>query len=127
MQRTNVTYLKQQIQNAVTTLFLNTSTPAWSDMKFQFYFDKSEKQNPKSNWDEMMFYHILPKKVGQSLTLDEIAEAFTTSTNEIPLFIKIKQIEPLKLYGLIISKRFRKLADIQRHHKDNPLMPLIAD
>lgn len=127
MQRTNVTYLKGQIQKAVTTLFDPTKSINWTDIRFQINFDQNEKQDPKTNWDEIMFHRVLPNKIGQTLTLDEVVESLTTATNEIPLFIKIKSLRPLTLYGLSISKRFRKLADIERHHKDNPLTPLLAD
>jgi hypothetical protein len=127
MQRTNVTYLKGQIQKAVTTLFDQAKTINWADLRFQIDFDQNEKQEPKTNWDEIMFHRVLPNKIGQTLTLNEVADLLITETNEMPLFIKIKSLQPLKLYGLSISKRFRKLADIERHHKDNPLTPLLTD
>lgn len=106
-------------------LFDTSTNIDWAEVKFQITFDVNEKQELKTNWDEMMFYHILPKKVGLILSLEEVADSLTTATNEVPMFIKIKQIKPLILYELLISKRFRKIAEIKNNYNDSQLIHFV--
>ena len=127
MQKTNTAYLRQQLEKAISTLTDNSDNLNWADLSFQIYFDDTEKQDTKTNWDEMMYYRVLPDKIGLPFSLIEICDLLTTATNEIPLFIKIKQTENSKLYKLTISKRFRKLVDIEKHHADNMLRPIVIE
>ena len=118
MNRTNVEFLKNQINRAL-------AVEAEIYSHFRIDFDPTEKADPKTNFDEIMTHWALPKKLNRDLSLDEVCESLVTVHNEIPLWIKLEKVELQKFYQLYISKRFRKIKVIKEWHKENEILPII--
>ena len=118
MNRTNIEFLKTQINRA-----LVDEAEIYSH--FRIDFDPTEKADPKTNLDAIMTHWALPKKLNRDLSLDEVCELLVTAHNEIPLWIKLEKVELQKFYQLFISKRFRKIKVIKEWHKENEILPII--
>ena len=124
MQQSNIEFLSNQIKEAVKR---TSTTDISTTPKFTIEFDEDEKQEPKTNFDEIMYHWALPKKLNQELELSKVCESLVTGMNEMPLWIKLSQEENSNLYRLKISKRFRKKNILKEWHKENEFMPVIIE
>jgi hypothetical protein len=120
MDQANVSFLENQAVKFMSASFGAEHSP---ESLFQVQFDPLERQLPKTNWDEIMFHRVLPMFIGKSLSLHEACRALTNGINEIPLWIRVIEVEKDKLYSLLISKRFRKLKALRDWHQNNQFLP----
>ena len=121
-QRTNIIFIKKQLQKY---LLEKMSIDNVDRIIFYIEFDEDEKQEPKTNFDEIMTHWVLPEIIGKPLNLDEVSEKLVTAKNEIPLWIKIRLNKNGNVIFLYISKRFRKRKIIDKWHESNEYKPLI--
>ena len=126
MEQSNIYFLAMQLLATIKRVsnFPDVATISIPLLKFIIEFDTEEKQESKTNFDEIMYHWALPKKLNQQLGLEETCESLVTGRNDIPLWIKLS-VEDEYLYRLRISKRFRKKNIIKEWHKENDLMPVI--
>ncbi|MPR35122.1 hypothetical protein [Salmonirosea aquatica] len=118
MNRTNVEFLTQQLEKATKRMNSRYST-------FILEFDPNEHQAPKTNMDEIMFYHALPKILEKKLRLEDTANSLVTAFNEIPLWMKLTEDMDEGSYRLFISKRFRKRKVVDEWHGNSDLKPIL--
>lgn len=98
----------------------------FENLKFVIIPSDAPREKPKTNWDEIINWWVLPSNTGIKLSLDQTIEVLGSRQGLMPLWIKLKlQHETLIL--LHISRRFRKLDDIKLFHQDNETMPFIFD
>jgi len=126
MQKSNSSFLKTQLskflsQNEVGNLIVKNT----DQLKYIIEYDSEEKQESKTNSDDIMKYWCLPEKIGIRLELDDVCESLTTHANEIPLWIKVNKTKDVNVLKLLISKRFRKLKIIKERHQTNEYMPIL--
>jgi hypothetical protein len=130
-EKTNVDFLKSQIKKAIQTISENkrsdVSLLSFDNIIFKLQLDINEKQGPKTNFDEIMYYRVLPDKIGSSLTIDEVCDVLTTGKNEIPLYADLTVIEINKAYLVTTSKRFRKRNEVEKYHDNSDLTPFRVD
>jgi hypothetical protein len=119
MQQDKIQFLESQLCKAL-------SVQADTKLQFVVEYDPEEKEEEKSNWDFIMKQFTLKKLIRNTVSLKEACESLVTPVNDIPLWIRIDQSE--KPIRLLISKRFRKLKEVQHWHnqKDNPYLPFIV-
>lgn len=120
MLNTGADFLKGQ---AIKALKAHFQVDNLTELLFQIELDPEDTKELKTNFDEIMNFWVLPKKIGYSISLDDVCNTLTTAKNEIPLWIKITEIEKGRLYRLTSSKRFRKRKVVEEWHKDNSLTP----
>lgn len=124
MDKSNVELLREHTKTALDFLF---NTQYVDEMVFYLEIDHSDDSELKTNMDEIMNFWVLPKQVGKNFSLSEISEILTTATNEIPLWIKLYELEPKRTYKMSISKRFRKIKVIQERHTDSEILPFLKE
>ena len=117
MIKPNEQFLKQQF-------YLAFGEEKAESNKYIIDFDPNENQEPKSNFDEIMVFRVIPDVIGTEMNLHEVCDKLITSRNEIPLWIKAVSMSENKVQ-LLISKRFRKKPIIEEWHQDNQFMPLL--
>ncbi len=126
-EKTNAEYLKQSIKKAIQTISANRESDIallnFDNIRVQLQIDQDETQGPKTNFDEIMHYWVLPNKVGIPMTIDEICNTLTTGSNEIPLYAKISILDINKTYLVTTSKRFRKRKEVEKYHNNSDLTP----
>jgi len=118
MHKSNTELLKKQ-------LLLATSRIHEEFNDYIIEFDPYEKEQPKTNFDEIMNFWVLPNKVGKRLNLENVCDLLVTAHNELPLWIRIDMDFEKKAFLLFISKRFRKIKEINNWHQNNDLRPII--
>ena len=118
MHKSNTEFLKKQ-------LLLATSRLAENFTDYIIEFDPNEKEQPKTNFDEIMNFWVLPDKLGKRLNLEVVCDLLVTANNEMPLWIRIDKDFEKEAYLLFISKRFRKSKEINHWHQNNDLRPII--
>ena len=121
MDRTNTQFLEIQFREILKEIINDID---FDNLIFNINFDPEEVQEPKTNFDEIMFYRVIPKIIDKDLLLDEMCEILVDGKNEIPLWIKLNQLTENK-FQVLISKRFRKKKIIEEWHKDNIYKPII--
>jgi len=130
-EKINAEYLKLQIKKAVQTISENKQSDIallnFDNIKFQLQIDPDERQGPKTTSDDIMYYRVLPDKVGIPLTIDEVCYTLTTGSNEIPLYAKLSILDINKTYLVTTSKRFRKRKEVEKHHTNSDLTPFRVD
>jgi hypothetical protein len=130
-EKTNAEYLKLQILKAIQTISDNHKSDIsllnFENIRIHLQIDQDETQDPKTNFDEIMYYRVLPDKVGIPLTIDEVCYTLTTGRNEIPLYAKLFVLEINKTYGVATSKRFRKRKEVEKYHNHSNLTPFRVD
>jgi len=124
MQKTNIVFIKNQL---IKFLLEKTDIKKIESIKYIVEYDKQEKQEAKTNSDDIMMFWTLPEYIGKSLDIDEVCEKLVTYKNEIPLWIKIKISDNNKNVILSISKRFRKMKIINERHKTNKFRPILEE
>jgi len=122
MYKSNVEFLRKQTEVALMKLYELSFDDT---MLFHLSVDDSEKRELKTNMDEIMNFWVLPKMVGKEFSLSEITELLTTPKNEIPLWVKLSEVEKGRVYQMEISKRFRKLRVIKERHNDSEILPFL--
>jgi len=124
MDKSNVELLRDQTKIALKFLY---NAQYIDEMVFYLEIDPSDNSELKTNMDEIMNFWVLPKQVGKNFSLSEISEILTTATNEIPLWIKLYELEPKRTYKMSISKRFRKIKVVQERHADSEILPFLKE
>ncbi len=90
-------------------------------------YDPTEKQESKTNSDDIMRLWSLPNVIGKQLNLNDVCERLVTYKNEIPLWIKIESTDDNNVLKLLISKRLRKIRIIVEWHKLNEYKPILKE
>ena len=121
MYRTNISFLREQLEKIVS---LKIPEIKIEEVVFNIEFDALEKQEAKTNFDEIMTFWVIPKILGKDLSVEEVCETLVTGKNEIPLWIKLDIVDDNKI-KLQISKRFRKKKIIEEWHNENEYEPFI--
>ncbi len=119
MERSNVRYLKERFELTLGA-FLNRDT------LFIVEIDLTDKPNASSGIMSALYVRLLRLTEGKKLGLDEICDRLVTSRNEMPLWIKIVEVEKNQ-FKLLISRRFRKKSVVDEWHGDNELKPIIKE
>lgn len=120
MQRSNIIFLKNQLISFLNDQF-QVIDPG--EQLFKIEFDAKHEFKIQGTWDYLFFSRVLPDLILKPLTIDTTVDILTTDRNEIPLWIKIDELEKQKLYKLVCSKKFRKRCDIKEWNKANPFPP----
>ncbi len=128
MQKSNSIFLKNQLTKFLSKIgiegFLMEN---FDEIEFIVDFDPEEKQEPKTNSDDIMRLWSLPNIIGKRLNLNDVCEWLVTYKNEIPLWIKIKLTDQNNVLKLLISKRFRKMKIIEEWHQLNEYKPILKE
>ncbi|PQJ17014.1 MULTISPECIES: hypothetical protein [Nonlabens] len=128
MQKSNSIFLKSQLTKFLTEIRVeNYSIENFDSTEYIVEFDPEEKQDPKTNSDDIMRLWSLPNIIGKQIKLNEVCDWLVTYKNEIPLWIKIRRTDQNNVLKLLISKRFRKMNIIEEWHQLNEYKPLINE
>jgi hypothetical protein len=126
VQKSNSIFLKNQLNKFLHEIGIeNFSMENFEQIEYIVEYDPEEKQESKTNSDDIMRLWSLPNVIGKKLNLNEVCERLVTYKNEIPLWIKIKGTDESNVLKLLISKRFRKVKIIEEWHKLNEYKPII--
>jgi hypothetical protein len=89
-------------------------------------FDEAEKVDiSKEQSGRMLFFLLITNNQNKKTNIIRVSELLTTNRNEIPLWIKVIEVEKAKIYKLIICKRFRKKKVVEEWHRNSDLYPFI--
>jgi predicted Fe-S protein YdhL (DUF1289 family) len=128
MQKSNSIFLKNQLTKFLAEIGVeNYSIENFDNTEYIVEFDPEEKQDAKTNSDDIMRLWSLPNIIGKQISLNEVCHWLVTYKNEIPLWIKIKRTDQNNVLKLLISKRFRKMKIIEEWHQTNEYKPLIRE
>ncbi|WP_405377743.1 hypothetical protein [Nonlabens sp. Asnod3-A02] len=128
MQKTNSKFLKNQLEKFLSENEVeNFIMENFEEIEYIIKYDPTEKQESKTNSDDIMKLWSLPNVIGKQLNLNNVCERLVTYKNEIPLWIKIESTDDNNVLKLLISKRFRKIKIIDEWHKDNEYKPILID
>ncbi|WP_405368882.1 hypothetical protein [Nonlabens sp. Asnod2-A12] len=128
MQKTNSKFLKNQLEKFLSENEVeNFIMENFEEIEYIIKYDPTEKQESKTNSDDIMKLWSLPNVIGKQLNLNDVCERLVTYKNEIPLWIKIESTDDNNVLKLLISKRFRKIKIIDEWHKDNEYKPILID
>ncbi len=126
MQKSNSIFLKNQLTKFLSEIGIeNFFTENPDELEYIIEYDPEEKQEAKTNSDDIMKFWSLPERVGKRLSLNEVCDSLTTYKNELPLWIKLALTENSKVLKLLISKRFRKMPVIEEWHVSNEYKPIL--
>ncbi len=126
MQKSNSIFLKTQLTKFLSEIGIeNFLTEDPDELEYIIEYDPEEKQESKTNSDDIMKFWSLPEKIGKRQSLNEICDNLTTYKNELPLWIKLAPTENSNVLKLLISKRFRKLQIIEEWHTSNEYKPIL--
>ncbi|MFI1770143.1 hypothetical protein, partial [Thalassobellus citreus] len=88
MQKSNSTYLKNQLDKFLTEVGVeNFSLKDFDKIEYVVEFDPAEKQESKTNSDDIMRLWSLPNIIGKKLNVNDVCDWLVTYKNEIPLWI----------------------------------------
>ncbi|MBD8083579.1 hypothetical protein [Chryseobacterium caseinilyticum] len=94
--------------------------------KFLIEVDESEKIDwSKQPSGLMLTFLSVTNNKNNKLEIELIIELLTTDRNEIPIWIKVIEVEKAKIYKLIICKRFRKKKVVEEWHRNSDFYPFI--
>ncbi|OCK42689.1 hypothetical protein BA195_13860 [Tenacibaculum soleae] len=125
MQKSNSTFLKNQLNKFLTEVGVeNFSLKDFDKIEYVVEFDPTEKQESKTNSDDIMRLWSLPNIIGKKLNINDVCEWLVTYKNEIPLWIRIESTSEENVLKLLISKRFRKIKIVEEWHKSNEYKPI---
>ena len=128
MQKTNSKFLKNQLEKFLSENEIeNFIMKNFEKIEYIIEYDPTEKQESKTNSDDIMRLWSLPNVIGKQLNLNDVCERLVTYKNEIPLWIKIESTDDNNVLKLLISKRFRKIRIIEEWHKLNEYKPILKE
>jgi hypothetical protein len=125
MQKSNSVFLKTQLTKFLSEIGVEmffTENP--EKLEYIIEYDSEERQESKTNSDDIMKHWVLPKKIGERQSLNDACDSLTTHKNELPLWIKLTLTENSNVIKLLISKRFRKMRVIEEWHISNEYKPI---
>ena len=120
MLRSNRILLKQNL-----TKFLANSGYDSELSKYEFVLkiDKSDTKELAGNVEQIINFVVLPKKVNQLLSCEDILELLVSGRNDVPIWIGVEVIQ--NQIQLTISKRYRKLKVVEHWHSNNHTIPFL--
>ena len=128
MQKSNSIFLKNQLTKFLYEIGVeNYSVENFENTEYTVEYDSEEKQDAKTNSDDIMRLVSIPNIIGKKISLNDVCDWLVTYRNEIPLWIKIKNTDQNNVLKLVISKRFREIKTIEEWHRLNEYMPILKN
>lgn len=120
MQRSNKILLEQNLNKFLINSGYDSEL---TNYKFVLKIDKSDTKELTGNMEQIINFVVLPKKVNQLLSSEDIIELLVSGKNDIPIWIGVEVIN--NQIQLTISKRYKKLKVVEQWHSNNETIPFL--
>ena len=122
MQQSNKILLRNNLSKFLSNKGVDTKL---ANYKYIIKIDKSDTKELTSNMEQIINFVVLPKKVNQIQTIEEVLSTLVTGKNDIPLWAGVNVKLDKKLIELHISRRFKKLKVVQDRLTGNQYVPFV--
>jgi hypothetical protein len=117
-------FFKQQLLQTLNNK--SRSLGSLENISFVILPSNDPTETPKTTWDEIINWQVLPMCTEIRLSIDQVTDALASRQGLLPLWIRVWQ-QSHDLILLKISRRFRKMNVIRDYHREDVYLPFMLD